>query len=314
MTYKMTSISIIYINEDAINQRIDNFLQKKFKSVPKSMIYRIIRIGKIRVNEKKIKPQYKLQIGDKVKIPPIKILHEKKNSVFINKKQKSILNNILYEDNDLLIINKPSGIAVHGGSGIKLGIIEYIRKCRPLEKSIELVHRLDRDTSGILLLSKKRQSLISLHEQIREKKIQKKYIALVHGLWPVDLKKISKPILKTYSRKKEKKILIDQGGKPSETFFQVKKRYSCTTLMSIKPKTGRTHQIRIHTLYAGYPILFDKIYGKNSLDKSIQNKIKINRLLLHASSINFTHPKNRKKIYIKAPLDADFKNYLTNLI
>ncbi|CAL4323639.1 23S rRNA pseudouridine(955/2504/2580) synthase RluC [Buchnera aphidicola] len=314
MTYKMTSVSIIYINEDMINQRIDNFLQKKFKNVPKSMIYRIIRIGKIRINKKRIKPQYKLKIGDRIRIPPIKVIDKKEKKFFISEHQKIILHNVLYEDKDLLIINKPSGIAVHGGSGIKLGIIEYFRKCRPLEKTLELVHRLDRDTSGVLVLAKNRTSLISLHKQIREKKIQKKYIALVHGSWPIHLKKISEPILKTYSKNKQKKMLIHQDGKASETYFEIKKKYSCTTLMSIKPKTGRTHQIRIHTLYAGYPILFDKIYGKNSLDKNIKNKIKINRLLLHASSINFTHPKNGKKIYITAPLDIDFKNYLINLI
>ncbi|AYN24721.1 23S rRNA pseudouridine(955/2504/2580) synthase RluC [Buchnera aphidicola] len=314
MTYKTTSVSIIYINEDMINQRIDNFLQKKFKNVPKSAIYRIIRTGNIRINKKRIKPHYKLKIGDTLRIPPIKIICKEKNNILTTKYEKNLLNNILYEDNHLLIINKPSGIAVHGGSGINLGVIEYFRKIRPLEKFLELVHRIDRDTSGVLMLAKKRKSLISLHKQMREKKVQKKYIALVHGLWPLSLKKISEPLLKIHLKNKQKKISINKDGKPSETCFRIKKRYSLTTLISITPKTGRTHQIRVHTLYAGHPILFDKRYGKRDLDSNIKNKTKINRLLLHATSINFSHPENGKKMHIVAPLDINFKNYLNTLV
>ncbi|WP_295164372.1 23S rRNA pseudouridine(955/2504/2580) synthase RluC [uncultured Buchnera sp.] len=314
MTYKTTAVSIIYINEDMINQRIDNFLQKKFKKVPKSMIYRIIRTGKIRINKKRIKPHYKLKIGDKLRIPPIKIIYKEKNSIFATKYEKSLLNNILYEDNHLLIINKPSGIAVHGGSGINLGVIECFRKLRPLEKSLELVHRIDRDTSGILMLAKKRKSLVSLHKQMREKKIQKKYIALVHGLWPISLRKISEPLLTTHLKNKQKKVSINKKGKPSETYFRIKKQYLFTTLVSITPKTGRTHQIRVHTLHAGHPILFDKRYGKRNLDSNIKNKTKINRLLLHATSINFLHPESGKKMHIMAPLDVHFKNYLNTLV
>ncbi|QCI24983.1 23S rRNA pseudouridine(955/2504/2580) synthase RluC [Buchnera aphidicola (Rhopalosiphum padi)] len=314
MTYKTTSVSIIYINEDMINQRIDNFLQKKFKNVPKSMIYRIIRTGKIRINKKRIKPHYKLKIGDKLRIPPIKIMYKEKNSIFVTKYEKNLLNNILYEDNHLLIINKPSGIAVHGGSGINLGVIECFRKLRPLEKFLELVHRIDRDTSGVLMLAKKRKSLVLLHKQMREKKIQKKYLALVHGLWPISLRKISEPLLKTQLQNKQKKVSINKEGKPSETCFRIKKQYLFTTLVSITPKTGRTHQIRVHTLYAGHPILFDKRYGKRDLDSNIKNKTKINRLLLHATSINFLHPENGKKMHITAPLDVNFENYLNTLV
>ncbi|AAM67890.1 23S rRNA pseudouridine(955/2504/2580) synthase RluC [Buchnera aphidicola] len=314
MKYKTTSVSIIYINEDMINQRIDNFLQKKLKNVPRSMIYRIIRTGKIRINKKRIKPDYKLKIGDKLRIPPIKILCEKKSSLLTTEYKKNLLNNILYEDNYLLIINKPSGIAVHGGSGINLGVIEYFRKIRPLEKFLELVHRIDRDTSGVLMLAKKRRSLLSLHKQIREKKVQKKYIALVHGLWPLSLRKVSEPLLKTHLKNKQRKILINKEGKPAETYFKIKKQYLFTTLVSITPKTGRTHQIRVHTLHAGHPILFDKRYGKRDLDCNIKNKTKINRLLLHATSINFIHPETGKKMHIVAPLDVYFKNYLNTLI
>ncbi|AEO08696.1 ribosomal large subunit pseudouridine synthase C [Buchnera aphidicola str. Ak (Acyrthosiphon kondoi)] len=314
MKHKILPISIVYINKDMLNQRIDNFMHSRFKNVPKSMIYRIIRTGKIRINKKRIKPHYKLKIGDILKIPPIKISCDLKHTFFPLNHAKNLLNSILYEDNYLLIINKPSGIAVHGGSGLSFGIIEYFRKLRPLDKFLELVHRIDRETSGVLILAKKRTSLISLHTQLREKKIKKEYIALVHGLWPIHIKKISEPLLKIRLKNKQKIVLIDQKGKPSETHFQIKKKFSSSTLLSIVPKTGRTHQIRVHTLHAGHPILFDKRYGKNSLDHNIKNNTGINRLLLHSSGIHFLHPQNGKKIYIKAPLDIDFQNYLNNMI
>ncbi|MCU4136883.1 23S rRNA pseudouridine(955/2504/2580) synthase RluC [Buchnera aphidicola (Sitobion avenae)] len=314
MKHKILPISIIYINQEMLNQRIDNFMHNRFKNVPKSMIYRIIRTGKIRINKKRIKPHYKLKIGDVLRIPPIKISYNLKNTFFPLNDAKNLLNSILYEDNHLLIINKPSGIAVHGGSGLNFGVIEYFRKLRPLDKCLELVHRIDRETSGILILAKKRSSLVSLHQQLREQKVKKEYIALVHGLWPIHLKKISEPLLKIRLQNKQKIVLINPKGKPSETCFQIKKKFSSSTLLSIIPKTGRTHQIRAHTFHAGHPILFDKRYGKNSLDANIKNNININRLLLHSYGIHFIHPKNGHNIYIKAPLHADFKDYLNNMI
>ncbi|CAL4323581.1 Ribosomal large subunit pseudouridine synthase C [Buchnera aphidicola (Protaphis terricola)] len=313
MTYKQLSTSIIYINENMINQRIDNFLKKKFNNIPKSMIYRIIRIGQVRINKKRIKPNYKLKIGDYIKIPPIKIAFKEKKNFHIKNNQKKKLNNILYEDNYLLIINKPSGLAVHGGSGLNFGIIEYFRKIRPLEKCLDLVHRIDRDTSGILILAKKRSSLISMHEQIRNNKIKKEYIALVHGLWPYTLKKVSKPLLQINLKNKQKKMFIHKTGKPSLTYFKIKKQYTTTTLLSIFPKTGRTHQIRAHTCYSGHPILFDKLYGDTNLDKIVKNKINFNRLFLHANSIKFIHPKYGNILHIKAPLDLKIKNFLNIL-
>ncbi len=314
MTYKTLSASIIYINKDMINQRIDNFLKKKFKNIPKSMIYRIIRTGKVRINKKRIKPSYKLKIGDNLKIPPIKILIEEKKQFCIKKYEENLLNHILYEDNYLLVINKPSGIAVHAGSGISFGVIEYLRDIRPLEKFLELVHRIDRETSGILILAKKRTALIAMHQQIREKKIIKEYIALVHGIWPHSLKKISQPLLKIHLKNKQKKMFIHNHGKTAETYFQIRKQYSCTTLMSIFPKTGRTHQIRAHTSHEGHPICFDERYGNSNLDKLIKNKINPKRLLLHAFSINFIHPKSGNMLYIKAPLSVSIRNFLKTLV
>ncbi|CAL4326407.1 23S rRNA pseudouridine(955/2504/2580) synthase RluC [Buchnera aphidicola] len=314
MKYKILPVSIIYINENMINQRLDNFMHSRFKNIPKSMIYRIIRTGKIRINKKRISPHYKLKIGDMLRIPPIRLSYYSKNTFFPLEHATVLLNSILYEDNDLLIINKPSGIAVHGGSGLNFGVIEYFRKLRPLDKFLELVHRIDRETSGVLILAKKRVSLTFLHEQLREKKIKKEYIALVHGAWPFQIKKITEPLLKTKLHNKQRKVLVDSIGKPSQTYFTIKKRFSSSTLLSIVPKTGRTHQIRVHTAHIGHPILFDKRYGENSLDNNIKNKTNINRLLLHSSVIHFIHPKNGKEICIKAPLDSDFKMILNTII
>ncbi len=314
MKNKILPVSIIYINKDMINQRIDNFIHKRLKNIPKSMIYRIIRTGKVRINKKRTKPHYKLNFGDILRLPPVKILYSSKTTAFRLEHAKDLLNHILYEDNYLLIINKPSGVAVHGGSGLNFGIIEYFRKLRPLDKNIELVHRIDRETSGVLILAKKRTSLLSLHHQLRAKEIKKEYIALVHGLWPFNVRKISEPLLKIKSQTMKKKVFVNSIGKPSETYFKIKKQFSSSTLLSIFPKTGRTHQIRVHTLYAGHPIFFDKRYGKSDLDDNIKNQKSINRLLLHAYKIHFFHPKNGNKMCIKAPLDIQFKNYLDSMM
>ncbi|CAL4322881.1 RluA family pseudouridine synthase [Buchnera aphidicola] len=312
MKNKILPISHIYINEDMINQRIDNFLIKKYKNIPKSVIYRIIRTGQVRINKRRIKQYYKLNIGDKLRIPPILIEKQKQN--FINKNSfPDLSKNIIYEDNYLLIINKPSGIAVHGGSGLNFGVIEYFRYIRPLNGFLELVHRIDRDTSGILILSKKRISLCHLHKQFREKKIKKEYIALVHGKWPLDIKKISAPLLKIQSINHPKKVVIHKNGKYSETYFNIKRRYCATTLMHIIPKTGRTHQIRAHALHAGHPIVFDNRYGKNNLDINIKKITNINRLLLHSFKMFFIHPSDGKKMHIIAPLDAQFEKFLNIL-
>jgi 23S rRNA pseudouridine955/2504/2580 synthase len=297
-----------------INQRIDNFMHKKFKNAPKNMIYRIIRTGKVRVNKKKIAPFYKLKIGDILNIPPIQVPYKKRNIFILERTKNILLNHVLYEDESLLIVNKPSGIAVHGGSGLKFGIIEFFRQCYPKNRFLELVHRIDRETSGIVMIAKKRLALISLHEQFRKNNIQKKYIALVHGLWPLNIKKISQPIKKKLFNNQKQKVFIAQTGKFAETYFKINKQYSRTTLLDIFPKTGRTHQIRVHTSHIGHPILFDTRYGQHDLDNNINNKIKINRMLLHASEIHFTHPQNAKKIKITAPLEIKFQKYLNAMI
>ncbi|WP_343188060.1 RluA family pseudouridine synthase [Buchnera aphidicola (Ceratoglyphina bambusae)] len=291
-------IDYIYVKENSIGQRIDNFLIKKFKKISKNVIYTIIRKGRVRINKKRIKPKYKLKIKDIIRIPPIYTKIKKKKK--INKKYyRNLLNkNILYEDKYLLAINKPQKIAVHGGSGIKLGIIEIIRILYKLEKNLELVHRLDKDTSGILLISKKKFVLKSLHKQMKDRKTKKTYIAAVHGIWPEKIKTINLPLLKTKKINGKNLVIVKKDGKKSKTKFKIKKIFKNFTILKVYPITGRTHQIRVHTSNVGFPIINDNRYGNRKLDKKI--KINKNLLCLHALSISFIHPKTKKKINIKS--------------
>ncbi|AAO27040.1 ribosomal large subunit pseudouridine synthase D [Buchnera aphidicola str. Bp (Baizongia pistaciae)] len=315
MTNQFSSTHFLNITENSEKQRIDNFLRKTFKRLPFNLICKIIRTGQIRINKKRINQNYKLKLGDSVRIPPITIQSDSNKKIKLNTRLSIIFNNmILYEDNYFLILNKPSGMSVHSGSGINYGMIENLRILRPYNRYLDLVHRLDRDTSGVLIIAKKRSILRNLHEQLREKKIKKKYVALVHGVWPDILKSISKPLLKTSSRKNKNIVKIDPKGKESITHFNIKKKYTKNTLISITPITGRTHQIRVHLLHLNYPIVLDAKYGIKKLDYFIKNKFNINRLLLHAESINFFHPKRKKNILITAPLDYVFKTVLKNLI
>ncbi|CAL4322870.1 Ribosomal large subunit pseudouridine synthase C [Buchnera aphidicola (Eriosoma grossulariae)] len=309
---KITS-KVVFINvtEDMTPQRIDNYLFSKYKKIPKDMVYKILRKGRIRINKKRILPSYKLKKGDIIRIPPIQTNDIKTYPKIINNHEIIKLSNqILFEDDYLIIINKPSGIAVHGGSGVSNGVIEKFRLLRPDSKKLELVHRIDKETSGILIISKKHFALKELHQQLREKKIKKKYITFVHGQWPYNTKIIKVPLLKKkgISTMNKNQVYVNNSGKISETYFKIIKNYPKTTLISAFPKTGRTHQIRVHALHAGHPIVFDHRYGSSQLDLEInKNNHLSKRLLLHAQSITFIHPYSKKKMYIEAPLDHTFK-------
>lgn len=307
-------VRLLTIEDDEQQQRIDNYLLNKLKGVPKSLIYRIIRKGEVRVNKGRVKPEYKLQAGDVVRIPPVKV-SEKTQAAPISTKLNKVSHleqQILFEDDQLLILNKPSGIAVHGGSGLSFGVIEALRALRPQAKFLELVHRLDRDTSGILLVAKKRSALRSLHEQLRVKTIQKDYLALVRGEWQSHCKSIKAPLLKNELSSGERIVKVSEQGKPSETRFSVEERFSFATLIKASPITGRTHQIRVHTQYAGHSIAFDSKYGNQEFDQQLA-VFGFHRLFLHAFSIRFIHPKTAEEMVITAPLDADCKRLLTQL-
>ena len=307
------NVQFLTISDDGAGQRIDNYLLSKLKGVPKSLIYRIVRKGEVRINKGRVKPEYKLQVGDVLRIPPVRI-SEKEQPQISNKLNKvnQLGNQIIFEDDYLLAINKPSGIAVHGGSGLSFGVIEALRALRPEARFLELVHRLDRDTSGILLIAKKRSVLRHLHEQLRIKTIQKDYLALVRGQWQSHCKVVQAPLLKNELSSGERIVRVSEQGKPSETRFSIEERYIAATLIKASPITGRTHQIRVHTQYAGHPIALDDKYGDAEFDRQMR-ELGLDRLFLHAFSLCFEHPKTGETLRLNAPLDGKMKNILQKL-
>ena len=308
-----TQVIFHTVTEDHDGQRIDNFLITKLKGVPKSAIYRILRKGEVRVNKKRIKPIYKLTIGDEVRIPPIKMAEQEefvpKNLDVISRLEDAIL----FEDKYLIVINKPAGMAVHGGSGLSYGLIEAMRTLRPQETALELVHRLDRDTSGCLLISKKRSVLKSLHEQLREKTMQKNYWALVSGEWLSKDKNVTEPLRKNTLQSGERVVRVDhEEGKASHTRFRVLERFRDGTLVQASPVTGRTHQIRVHTQCKGHPIACDDKYGDTEFDQKMKG-FGLNRLFLHAHDLTFYHPKLEQDMTVEAPLDETLKRTIVRL-
>ncbi len=306
-------VQYVAITAENAGQRIDNFLRTQLKGVPKSMIYRILRKGEVRVNKKRVKPEYKLEDGDEIRVPPVRVAEREEQAVSPKlDKVAALANAILYEDDYLLVLNKPAGTAVHGGSGLSFGVIEGLRALRPEARFLELVHRLDRDTSGILLVAKKRSALRALHEQLREKGMQKDYLALVRGDWPSHLKVIQAPLLKNILQSGERIVRVSAEGKPSETRFKVEERFGFATLVKASPVTGRTHQIRVHTLHGGHPIAFDDRYGDRDFDRELAGT-GLGRLFLHAAALTFTHPNTGETLRMEAPLDVALKTCLAHL-
>jgi 23S rRNA pseudouridine955/2504/2580 synthase len=306
-----TQVQFVDIDEDMAGQRIDNFLRNQLKNIPKSMIYRIVRKGEVRVNKKRIKAEYKLKAGDLVRIPPVTIEEKTEDSVISTKLNKvsELEQCIIYEDDHLLILNKPSGTAVHGGSGLKFGAIEALRALRPDARFLELVHRIDRDTSGILLVAKKRSALRHLQAQFREKTVQKYYFALVMGEWKSSCKVVNAPLLKN---EVNSIVRVNPNGKASETRFRVLEKFQDATLIQASPITGRTHQIRVHAQYTGHPIAWDDRYGDRRFD-AYTGKVGLNRLFLHAANIKFIHPGSEEKVDISAPMESKLETALTGL-
>lgn len=306
-------VHFITISANETGQRTDNFLRAYLKGVPKNMIYRIVRKGEVRVNKKRIKPEYKLQTGDEIRIPPIYQSNHEQQIVSTSQDRVTVLSDsILYEDDHLLILNKSAGTAVHGGSGLSFGIIEGLRALYPHMYFLELVHRLDRDTSGVLLVTKKRSALRELHDQLRKKRMQKDYLALVRGQWQSNTQTVSAPLLKNVLVSGQRIVRVNSKGKPSETRFKVEERFTLATLVKASPITGRTHQIRVHSLYAGHPIAFDNRYGDSAFDQQLTG-CGLSRLFLHAAALRFKHPSSGKMLSIEAPLDVPLSQCLQYL-
>jgi 23S rRNA pseudouridine955/2504/2580 synthase len=308
MADSFDKVQFVTIDEENHLQRIDNYLISKMKGVPKSKIYRILRKGEVRVNKKRAKPDYKLQTNDYVRIPPVRVDETKPAEINVNN-LAYLQETILYEDDRLLVINKPAGMAVHGGSGLNYGLIEALRAIRPGSQYLELVHRLDRDTSGCIVVAKKRSALRHLHEQLRNKQMDKTYHALVAGRWPDKRTKVTASLQKNQLQSGERMVFADENGKPSETRFKVISHFTRGSLIEAKPITGRTHQIRVHCQFAGHCIANDSKYGDEDFTKYVKG-IGCKRLFLHAKTIEFIHPYTEELVHFEAPYDKHLTNIL----
>jgi len=277
---------IIMVEEPGIGQRIDNYLFTRLKGVPKSRIYKGLRKGEIRVNKKRTKPEYRLCSGDQIRLPPLRVAEPTHKPMPSKKMAERLESSIIFEDSDFLIVNKPSGMAVHGGSGISLGVIETLRQIRPKQKFLELAHRLDRETSGTLLIAKKSSVLKEVHSLLVSREVQKTYLLLVAGRCNFQEKVIEAPLTKNILKSGERMVVVDPAGKPSKTIFSCIKQLNNMTLLEAKPITGRTHQIRVHAKYLGHPILGDEKYGDDTTNKKVK-KLGFNQLCLHSYSLSF---------------------------
>jgi 23S rRNA pseudouridine955/2504/2580 synthase len=311
------SVTQAIITEDELGQRLDNFLLKVCKGVPKSHVYSIVRSGQVRVNSKRAEVSYRLQIGDVVRIPPVRIA-QREEEVVAGAEIKAELP-ILFEDDALLVVDKPSGIAVHGGSGVSFGVIEALRRQRPQARFLELAHRLDRETSGILLVGKKRSALVAMHDMFREGGVggagrgaDKRYLALVKGRWMDPVRNARQPLLKYLLESGERRVRVADDGKISHTVFRLVARWEHFSLLEAELKTGRTHQIRVHLAHLGFPIAGDDKYGDFALNKSLQRE-GLKRMFLHAWKMSMPHPISGEPLALEAPLPDALQRFLQQI-
>lgn len=311
-TFSKNQVNFYIVLDKDENQRLDNLLIKILKGVPKSYIYRAIRGKEVKVNNKRSDPSYKVKIGDNVRIPPIRLAESLMEDPIKSYIPKSSFP-VLFEDEYFLIINKPAGVACHGGSGISFGVIEQLRRFYTEFKFLELVHRLDRDTSGILILAKKRQALVAIQELIRNHAMKKYYLALTLGIWPDLLRHVKVPLHKYLTKDGERRVRVDVGlGQFSHTVFKVVNKFQIYTLVEAELKTGRTHQIRVHLQHLGFPILGDDKYGDFTINRDVAKK-GFKRMFLHAKTIEFIHPVTQSLLRVDAPLPDELGAYLTKL-
>ncbi|TRO17292.1 23S rRNA pseudouridine(955/2504/2580) synthase RluC [Ectopseudomonas mendocina] len=307
-----SGVQLIEVAPELAGQRIDNFLRAQLKGVPKTLIYRILRKGEVRVNKGRIKPEYKLQAGDVVRVPPLRLAERDEPEPLAQGLLERLEAAIVYEDKALIVLNKPAGIAVHGGSGLNYGVIEAFRQLRPDAKDLELVHRLDRDTSGLLMIAKKRSMLRHLHEQLRGDGVDKRYMALVRGHWATAKKQVNAPLQKSNLRSGERMVEVDGEGKEALTLFRVLRRFGdFATLVEATPVTGRTHQIRVHAKHAGHSIAGDSKYGDDDFTREIR-ELGGKRLFLHAYELHVPLPEGGV-LKLEAPVDEMWAKTLERL-
>jgi len=305
----LSNASTLVVGAEGDDQRVDNFLFRHCRGVPRSHIYRILRTGQVRVNSGRVDATRRLREGDRVRVPPIRIAATKARPASAPPGPELP---VVYEDEALLVIDKPSGVAVHGGSGISFGVIERMRAARPKLKLLELVHRLDRDTSGLLMLAKKRSLLVRLHEALRAGEIDKRYLALVKGRWTQAERSVSLPLRKYVTGAGERRVSVDNEGKAAQTVFRLERRFRDFTLLSAELRSGRTHQIRVHLAHLGYPIAGDDKYGDFELNRALSAR-GLKRMFLHAAELTLTHPASGEVLRLTSPLPAALAQFLEQL-
>jgi 23S rRNA pseudouridine955/2504/2580 synthase len=289
------------VGEEAAAQRIDNFLLRHLKGVPKSHVYQVLRSGQVRVNSGRVKPDYRLQAGDKVRLPPVRVALRPNTA-------KPAEFPIVFEDAALLVVDKPSGVAVHGGSGVSFGVIESLRASRPQAKLLELAHRLDRDTSGLLIVAKKRSALVELHRMLREGQVEKIYAVVAAGAYRGP-REIRESLHKYVAASGERRVAVKEGGIAAATRVKLVKSVPGFSLLEVRLLTGRTHQIRVHLAHTGHPVLGDDKYGDFALNRALV-KAGVKRLFLHAASLAFAHPLSGERLRLKADLPPDMRSFI----
>jgi 23S rRNA pseudouridine955/2504/2580 synthase len=291
------------VGEEGEAQRIDNFLLRRLKGVPKSHVYRVLRSGEVRVNSARVKPDYRLRSGDRVRVPPVRIATPAKAAA-----PRALHLPQAYEDAALIVVDKPSGVAVHGGSGVSYGVIEALRAERPEVKVLELAHRLDRDTSGLLIIAKKRSALLELHRMLREGEVEKNYVAVVKGRWRGGAKTLREGLHRYVTDSGERRVRVADDGSPSVTRATPLARAEDCSLLELRLETGRTHQIRVHLAHAGHPVVGDDKYGDFVLNRELARQ-GVKRLFLHARSLAFTHPLSGERLRLESPLPEDMRAF-----
>jgi 23S rRNA pseudouridine955/2504/2580 synthase len=292
------------VGEESEAQRIDNFLLRRLKGVPKSHVYRVLRSGEVRVNSARVKPGYRLQTGDRVRVPPVRM-----GPAAPRPAPRAAELPAVFEDAALLVVDKPAGLAVHGGSGVAYGVIEQLRASRPNAKLLELAHRLDRDTSGLLVIAKKRSALIELHRMLREGEVEKVYLAVAKGRWSGGEQEIRQPLHKYVTASGERRVSVRPGGMRAATRVRALRVGGEFSLLEARLLTGRTHQIRVHLAHAGHPVLGDGKYGDFALNRRLAGE-GVGRLFLHASRLAFAHPLSGERLRLESPLPADMREFV----
>ena len=296
----------VRIDADQAGQRVDNFLRRELPSLPKSRLYRMLRRGEVRVNGGRVRPEYRLAAGDELRIPPARLRAGPAGPGA--RSVDRMAQAIIYEDGRLLVVNKPAGVAVHGGSGVSHGVIELLRAARPELRDLSLVHRIDRETSGCLVLAKRRSALRELHARFRDGVVEKNYLALVLGDWQLGDRLVDAPLLVTHRKGGERHVIVSEDGKPAQTRFRLSRGYRDYSLLQCQPLTGRTHQIRVHAAHVGHPLAGDERYGDPDANAKLAAQ-GLKRLFLHAQSIAFPD-ESGNEVHFTAPLADDLQRFL----